>query len=165
MAIIAADLKMYLSGGAGNTDPLASLGGVRSTTQVTLSTLFDTVSGAEGTAGDTEYRCVYVRNEAAQTLFGAVVFVPTNSANPAVDIDIGLGTSAVNGTEQTVANESTAPTSVTFSQPTTKGTGLSIGDMAANDFKAVWIRRTVGAGASATDSDTATITFAGDTGA
>ena len=34
MAIVAGDLKIYLSGGAGNSDPNASLGGIISSTEV-----------------------------------------------------------------------------------------------------------------------------------
>lgn len=163
MAVLSTDLKLYLSGGASNADPLLSLGGARSSTQVTLSTLFDTVTGAQSTAGVTEYRCVYVRNEAAQTLFSSVVWLSTNAANPGVAIAIGLGTSALNGTEQSVGAESTAPSGVSFTAPSTKATGLSIGDMASNAFKAVWLRRTVNAGTSADNSDTATLSHGGDT--
>lgn len=70
MSIAASDLKIYLSGGAGNSDPNASLGGVRSTTEVvddTLHNLFDYVSGTEAGAGDTEYRASYIKNENSVT--------------------------------------------------------------------------------------------------
>jgi len=163
MAVLSTDLKIYLSGGSANSDPLLSLGGARSSTAVTLSTLFDTVSGAESTAGDIEYRCVYVRNEAAQTLYSAVVWLSANASNPGVAMAIGLGTSALSGTEQTVGGEGTAPSGVSFTAPSTKATGLSIGDMASDAFKAVWLRRTVGAGTSADNSDTATLSMGGDT--
>jgi hypothetical protein len=59
---MAASIVFRLSGGAGNTDPAASLGGVMSSTAVGSNTLFDTVSAAEALSGDTEYRCYYVKN-------------------------------------------------------------------------------------------------------
>lgn len=163
MAVQTTDLKLYLSGGSTNSNPALSLGGARSSTAVNYSTLFDTVTGAESTAGDVEYRCVYVRNESVQTLWLAAVWLSGLPTNPGVSIDIGLGTSTLNGTEQIVANESTAPSGVSFSAPETQGEGLAIGDMVSNTHKAVWIRRTVAPGTSADSSDTATLAHGGDT--
>ena len=45
-----------LSGGAANTNPLASLGGIMSTSTAAGSNIFDDVTGDEGAAGDVEYR-------------------------------------------------------------------------------------------------------------
>ena len=61
MPIISTDIQYRLSGGSGNTDVNASLGGVKSSTSVGtgLHNLFDVVSSAEASSGDTEYRCVY----------------------------------------------------------------------------------------------------------
>jgi hypothetical protein len=41
-----------------------------------------------------------------------------------------------------IANETTAPTGVTFSLPLTKAAGLVIGDMDADDVILVWLKRT-----------------------
>lgn len=169
MPIVANDIKFYLSGGAGNTDVNASLGGAISTTEVTTATLhnlFDVVSSAETTSGDVEYRCIYVKNtHGTLSLTSAVAWISSNTPSTDTTADIGLGTSAVNGTEQTVADESTAPTSVTFSAPATQGAGLSIGDIPAGQHKAIWLRRTVNAAAAAYSNDSATINVGGDTAA
>lgn len=163
MAIASTDIKYRLSGGASNTDPAAALGGVASTTTDVGSAYFDDVTSAEAVAGDIEYRCIYVKNtHASLTLIGATVWIQTNTPSTSTDAAIGLGTSAINGTEQTVANENTAPTGVTFSSPTSFATGLSIGDLAAGAHKAVWVRRTVTAGA-ASASDGFTLRVQGDT--
>lgn len=53
---------------------------------------------------------------------------------------------------QTIANESTAPTGPTFSQPTTVGAGLSIGTMAASALYGIWIKRPVVAGSTPLNS-------------
>lgn len=159
---------MRLSGGSGNTDPNASLGGAISSTAVTdnsANNVWDDVSGSETSAGDIEYRCVYIRNShATLTAFSTKIWIDTNTTSSSTTVDIGLGSSAVNGTEQTVANESTAPSSVTFSAPGV-GTELSIGSIPAGQHKAVWIRRTVTAGGSATDDDTYILKVSCDTNA
>lgn len=161
MAIVSSDIKYRLSGGSSNTDPAASLGGVKSSTDA--SNYFDDVSSAEASSGDTEYRCIYVHNNhGTLTLQGAKIWIQTQTPSADTDVAIGLGSSAVNGTEQTVANESTAPTSVTFSQPSSFAGGLSIGDIPAGQHKAVWVRRTVNAAAAAA-SDSFTLRVQGDT--
>ena len=162
MPIVSTDIKYRLSGGASNTDPAAALGGAKSSTDA-ASTIFDDVSSAEATAGDIEYCCIYVHNNhGSLTLQGAKIWIQTQTPSADTDVAIGLGSSAVNGTEQTVANEGTAPTSVTFSAPSSFAGGLTIGDIPAGQHKAVWVRRTVNAGAAAA-SDSFALRVQGDT--
>lgn len=168
MPIISTDIQYRLSGGASNTDVNASLGGVKSSTSVGtgLHNLFDVVSSAEASSGDTEYRCVYVHNNhGTLTMQSAKIWIVTNTPSTDTSIEIALGSSAVNGTEQTVANENTAPTGVTFSAPASEGASLSIGDIPAGQHKAVWIKRIVNAGAAAYNDDSATIRVRCDTSA
>lgn len=160
MPIISSEIKFYLSGGSGNSDPAASLGGAISTTEVTGSTLFDTVSGAESAAGDTNYRCIYVKNtDGALTLFGSKIWLQTDSES---QLTIALGGEGMNGTAETVANEATAPSGETFSEAASEGAALSMGDMDAGEYYPVWIKRVVTAGASAA-SATFTLRAKGDT--
>jgi len=167
MPIAATDIDFHLSGGAGNSDPDASLGGVISATEIvdaTLHNLFDIVSSAEASAGDTEYRCFYVKNNhGTLTLQNAVVFVQTESPNTESDEEIGLGTSAINGVEQTVADEQTAPVGVTFAQANGEGSALAIGDIPPGEHKAIWFKRIISAGASAKNNDSSIIRVKGDT--
>lgn len=143
MAIASSDLVYRLSGGSSNTDPNAALGGAQSST-ASGSSIFDSVSSAEASAGDVEYRCVYVRNShASLTAVGVVIWIQTQTPQSSTSVDIALGTSAVNGTEQTIANENTAPTGTSFTAPSSYAGGLTIGDLAPSAAKAVWIRRTV----------------------
>lgn len=169
MPIVSSDIEYRLSGGSGNTNPNASLGGAKSSTEIvsaTLHNLFDIVSSAESAAGDIEYRCFYVHNDhATLTLLNAAVFIQSNTPDTQTLLEMGLGTSAVNGTEQTVANENTAPAGVTFSTAAGSGNALAIGDIPAGQHKAVWLRRTIDAGASAYDNDGATLRVIGDTAA
>lgn len=150
---MAVNIEYRLSGGAGNTDPAASLGGAMSSTAATGGTLFDTVGSAEASSGDTEYRCIYVANTGTTTATNVVIWVQADTTQANITPAIALGGEGLNGTAETVANENTAPTGESFSTPTTEGTALSIGSLAQNDEYPVWIRRTVTAGATNTASE------------
>lgn len=166
MPISNANLKYYLSGGGSNTDPNASIGGARSSTAAGTD-LFDTVTGDESAAGDTEYRLVYFRNEDSDSdgLISPVVWVLSNTPSSDTTIAIGIATEGKNATVSAVANENTAPAGVSFSSPASKGAGLSLpsAPYAQNDYVGIWLRRTVSAGAASTGSDPATIRVEGDT--
>lgn len=170
MPIASSEIHYRLSGGGANTDPNASLGGAKSSTQITdntLNNLWDNVSGDQSAAGLTEYRCIYIHNAntTALTLQSPVIWISALTASADDEVDIAIGSSAVNGTEQSIANEATAPSGVTFSRPTSKATGLALGDIPAAQHRAVWIRRTVNAGAAAFTSNSYTLRVEGDTAA
>lgn len=163
MPILTTDILQRLSGGAANASAIASLGGAKSSNTVPLN-FFDDVSSAEAVAGDTEYRCFYVHNaHATLTLQNAVIWLTANTTGNR--IAIGVGSSAINGTEQTVADESTAPAGVTFSQPSSKGAGLALGSIPAGQHRAVWIRRVIPASTTTASNDTYTVRVEGDTAA
>lgn len=160
MPITSTDIKLRLSGGAANSNPNASLGGAKSTTEMgtALHNLFDIVSDGETTAGDTEYRCIYIHNaHATLTMQSTRVWISSNTPSTDTQAEIGLGTAAINGTEQTVADESTAPTGVTFGLAANEGAALTIGDIPPGQHKAVWVKRVVAEGAAAYNDDQATI--------
>lgn len=183
MPIVANDIKLKLStkaGAAGNAnaqpDPNQSLGKYISTSEINagapLNNLFDDVSGAENEASEAEYRCIFVHNaHASLALQNAVIYLSSEVANGAdiaiaVD-DIGpvpIGQAGAQADE--IANEDTAPGAGVgaFSSPTTAGTGLSLGTIAAGQCRAVWIRRTT-ANRAALDNDGVTLEVKGDTAA
>ena len=172
MPIVSTDLKLRLSGGASNTDPAASIGGAMSTeaggviTTAELNNLFDNVTGDESAAGMVDYRCVYIENDHATITWEAVkLWIATVSASTDSVYAIALDGGGLNATAEVEADEDTPPTGETFSSPTTKAAGLSLGDMDAGDNYPIWIRRTISAGASANNSDGPTIRYEGDTGA
>jgi hypothetical protein len=169
MPIVAADIDFRLSGGASNSDVNASLGGAKSSTEITdatLHNLFDQVASAESAAGDTEYRCFYVHNShGSLELQAAKVWIQTQTPSADTSVEIALGTSAINGTEQTVGDESTAPTGVSWSTAANEGAALSIGNIPAGQHKAIWVKRIVGAAAAAHNSDSVVIRVKGDTAA
>ncbi len=161
--IIDTDIKYRLSGGANNLIPDNSLGGDMSSTEVVngdLNNLFDIVSGDESSAGCTEYRCMYALNSSAQTLYDAKVFVETQTNSPTTEIEIGTDT--VNVTTQTIANETTAPTGITFGEHYQEENAISIGDLGAGEKIAIWVKWIVNAGTIAV-IDSATVRVRGDT--
>lgn len=170
MAITSSDLIIRLSGGSGNTNVNASIGGAKSSTAVTdntLNNIFDSIDGTESTSGDTEYRCVYLHNNhGTLTAQNVRVYIQSNTTSADDTWTIGLGTSAINGTEQgPLADESTAPSGVTFSAPTTYAGGLASADIPAGQHRSVWYKRVCNAGAAAIDNNAATINFDCDTAA
>lgn len=169
MPVSGSDIKLLLSGDSGNTDPNMSLGGGESSTEVIfsplLNNLFDNVSAVEAAAGSTEYRCVYIQNDhATDTVNSLKVWISVNTPSPGTTIEIGLDPVGKNGTAVgPISPSSSAPAGVSFSTPTTEGTGLSIGTLNAQDTYALWIKRTVTAGAAALNGDGFTLAFAGTT--
>jgi hypothetical protein len=165
MPIVAGDIKYRLSGGASNSDPLLSLGGVMSTTTDAPAGIFDDVASADSAAGDIEYRCIYVlNNHGSLTLQNAKIWIEANTPSATTTIAIALAGEGLNATAETVANENTAPTGETFSSPANEGAGLSLGNIPFGQRYAVWIRRTVDAGTAAA-ADTFTLRVKGDTAA
>lgn len=178
MPIAEADLLYKLSiktGTAGNQnaqgDPNLSLGKYISTTAITdatLHNLFDAISGTENTSLDVEYRCLFIHNSHTSLTWTApVVWINSETAGGA-NVAIGVDTTAASALGATaaqaleVADEQTAPTGVTFSAPTTKGTGLALGDIAAGQVKAIWVRRTA-TNSAALSPDGAVLRCEGDT--
>lgn len=165
MAITSSDIKMYLSGGSGNTDPDSSLGGVISTTEVvtdTIENLFDNTTPDEAEVGDTEYRCVYIKNgHGTLTYSSAVVYMQSLTPSTDSSIEIGVGTSSMGGTEQTVADENTAPTGVTFISGVGTSNTISIGNITAGSHQAIWVKRIISALASSYTNDNTTLVIKG----
>ena len=160
-----------LSGGASNSDPAASLGGVMSTStevgtvgQGAALGLFDDVSGDESNAGDTEYRCVYVLNNGDQPLTSGKVWIVDESI-AAADIELALAGEGVNATAETVANENTAPVGESFVEAPNKAGGLSLPTIPAGQRHGVWVRRIVAAATGAAANRGFTLRVEGDTAA
>lgn len=170
MAIVSSDLKYRLSGGASNTSAAAALGGAMSTvaggiiTTATLNNLFDDVTGDEASAGDTEYRGIYIQNQHGTLTLSAVkAWIATVDPHAGATFAIALAGEGASATIETIANESTAPAGESFSSPTTKGTGLSVPNLAAGAYHGIWVRRVIGAATAATASTGPTLRVEGDT--
>ncbi len=172
MPIVSGDIEYRLSGGASNTDPDAALGGAMSTvgggliTSAVLNNLWDDVSGAEASAGDIEYRCIYILNShGSLSLQDPSIWIQTITPSTFSEVDLALAGEGLGGTAEVIANESTAPVGETFTHPITKGGGLLPGTMTFGNFHALWIRRTITAAAPAFSNDGPTLRIEGETAA
>jgi len=180
MPITESDLHYKLSvpsatqgGSSSQSNVNASLGKWCSTTDITdntLNNLFDDISGDENTAQESEYRCIFFHNaHASLTLQNAKLWISSEVSGGA-NISIGLdttGASSYTSTSQQaleVANEDTAPTGITFSAPTSKATGLSIGNLSPGYVIGIWVKRTA-TNSSAMTNDGVTLRVEGDTAA
>lgn len=198
MAILTTDLKKYLTGaasdGGAQANPALALGNFRSSTEPTSgadNALFDDVSGAEASAGHTDYRCLAFKNtHGSLSLTTAKVWVSTDDANASTTYSIAVERPATanltNGAAQTVVSETTAPTVNTTAH---NGTGSGISnwalstaansyangvsvaqgsagaDLAPGDIIYVWIRRVISAGASAANGISFVVRLTGDSAA
>lgn len=180
MAIASTDILIKFSvvtGAAGDSTAgtaAGSLGKYVSTTQLTdntLNNLFDDISGDENAASTVDYRCIFVHNNhATLSLLSSVVWLSAETAggaSAAIAIDNIAASAKGSASAQAalIASETTAPSGVgTFSSPTTKGTGLALGTLAAAQVRAVWVKRTA-ANSAALDNDSVSIRVEGDTAA
>lgn len=165
MAIVATDLKYYLSGGGSNADPTLALGGAISSSQCG-SNLLDDIGTAEAAAGESEYRAFFVKNtNATDTAYSVKVWIAANTPATSTAVQIALADEGVANTIETVANEGTAPVGPTFADAADEGSALSIGNLAPGQAHGVWIKRTVTATSVAFANDTATIRTKANTAA
>ena len=165
MAILSTDIQYRLSGGASNSDPNASLGGAISSTAAGTN-IFDNVSSAEASAGDTEYRCLYIRNgHATLTMQSAKVWIQANTPSADTAVAIAIAGEGVNGTAETIANENTAPSGETFVTAVDEANAISIGNIPPGQHIAIWVRRVVSASAAAYNNDGFTLRCKTDTAA
>lgn len=171
MALTNTSLKFYYSmgntGSSGTSNGDNSLGGTIATNTLpddVLNALFDMVTGEESQAGDTSYRCVYVKNEGGQTAYNVKVRFVDNTPASSTEVYIGADPAGVgdgqnSGVATTISNEHNAPTGVTF------GTAdVTLGDIPAGQSAAVWFKWVVNAGTPAIDEDKIQVSIDFETG-
>jgi hypothetical protein len=161
MPILESEIKLF------NTT--SGLGGAITATEIvsnTLHNVFSKVNSDDALLGKTFYKCVYVKNtNGSITLENTKIYMASNTPSVSTTIEIGLGTSAINSTEQVIPNETTAPTGITFTALTGTSNALTIGNLANGSHKAVWLKLIVSAGTTAVNADGVTLQITGDTGA
>jgi hypothetical protein len=178
MPILASDLRLMLSapaassGGSLAGSPGQSLGGWVSNNALvdnTTDNLFPDITGDENAASNVDYQCLFLYNaHSTLTLIAPVLWIQSEisgGANTALAVDNTAssvyGATLVQAT--TVGNKNTLPVGVSaFSNPTTKATGLALGDLGPGKVKAIWVRRTA-TNSAALNSDGVTLRFEGDT--
>jgi hypothetical protein len=150
-----------------------SLGKYASTTAWaggSLNDLFDDISGAENAASTVDYRGIAIlNNNASNVLENPVVYISAETAGGAsIAVAVDSTATSAKGSASAqmlqIANETTAPAGpLSFSSPTTIGTGLALSNIPTSNVKGIWIRRTA-ANSAALSADGVTIAITGDTG-
>ena len=193
MSVQDTDIKFYLTGavsdGGVQTDPDLSLGGYRSASEIIsgqLNNLFDNISSAEASAGDTNYRCVCVKNTALETLYNILSWIyaeidPDATNHFSFAIEMPATADLTDGIAQLVADEDTAPTVDTtaevgvgsgisdWSNATESASGVSPeqgdhdDDLDQGEIMFIWLRRVVDASAPARTGISFTMRCQGDT--
>lgn len=159
MSLSNSDIDFRLSGGANNGDPTKSIGGaislVKSGDLIPVSgimgALWDFVPLSEAQTGlPAEYRCIYAynKNPNGQSIQNATLWFEALNTDSNITNMIGLDPAGLNGTAQTIPNETTAPTGVVFSQPKKRANGLVLGNMSAGSFYPFWLQRTIAPGSA-----------------
>lgn len=161
MSVVASDIKYYYTGTGTSSNPGGSLGGASTSYVVatTIEKLFGVVTPEEALAGSVKYRAIDVKNDnGSDTLYSAYLWISTETTSPNTTVAIAYDSVGT----QSIANETTAPTGVTFSTPLSKATGVLLGDMTPTDRRRIWLKRTVTAGVAKT-TDSGSLTVGGGT--
>lgn len=146
------DIQYFYSGGGAAA---TSLGGAITATQVTQAAgenLFANVGSAEAVSGSTKYRCIYLKNNGIVS-YTVGLYLATTTPSNETRIYFGNGTSAVNVSEQSVANEDTEPSGVLWVERLVDYNSLTIATLAPGDTKAIWFKRVVSANAGGSAQD------------
>jgi len=144
----------------------ASLPGTDKSDAITLTSvvenLFDSVGSGEAQAGVTEYRSVMVKNDSPAGMNSMIVWIDVNTPFADDHVEIGIEAPTANAI-QSVANETTAPTGVTFFLADGESNGISIGNLASGDLYGVWLKRVVTATNQRYANNSFTFAFRADT--
>lgn len=170
MPIASGDIDFHGSGGGAVSDITLWLGGAISSAQVidnTDNNLFEDVTGAEASAGNIDYKGIYVNNaHGSLTLQNAVIWIESQTTSPDTAVRIALALEGKDTTMDTIANKDTAPDpAVSWSTAANKGAGLDLTDLASGENFGIWVERDVDPGASAVNADTFELKVEGDTSA
>lgn len=112
---------------------------------------FDNVTSAEASAGDVEYRAIFLENVGSTTMDNVTVWLESAAT---LAIAKEAPNPAAGGPIQTIADEDTAPGGVAWVTGTSQGTGVVIGTLLAGRSYGLWIRRTIVGSAVASIKET-----------
>lgn len=159
MPIAATDIKRYKT--------TNNLGGAITANEVndaTLAEVFANISSAEASSGVTKYACIYVRNKHGSLTLSAVKhWILSNTPSADTTYEIAVGKAGKNNPEPAIADETTAPTGVTFSAAANEAGAQSLPDLGPDDYIAIWLKLVVNANAAAVNLDNAVFRVKGDT--
>lgn len=169
MAIAASDIDLTLFGGASNTDPNLSLGGVKSTvaggiiTSDELNNDMDDITSTEASAGITIYHAyAYENTHATLTYISPAFYIASQTSSGDTSLTVAVADELKNLDVETIADEETAPSGPTFTAPANFAAGITLNDLDASDYRGIWVKYIVGSSAAAV-LDSYTLGIQGDT--
>ena len=140
-------LTFYFTGGESASSVLG--GNIGEALTETQGAVFPDVILADAVTGITHYACIAMKNTGSTTINNAGIYISSNVQGSQTYIALGLaakGTAAAPTTEQTIASAVTAPTgALVFQKPSFSYSPLSIGSLAAGQYKYLWLKRVVAA--------------------
>ncbi len=105
-----------------------------------VNNLFDPISTQLAIDGGDRYRCIAIRNDDTSLSFQSGKIWVLDQVDEG-SVSIGFDPAGVNGTP-TTSDGTTVPAGVTFSAPTTEGTGIITPTLNSNDHIFLWLKRT-----------------------
>lgn len=110
---------------------------------------FDNVASADAVAGETFYRAVMGKNEFDGPMTDIKIWLDADAnTGTAIGYEVAVGEEI-----QTIVDETTAPTGITWVTGTTSTTGISIPSVAAGESFGLWIRKTIAADSNPSPSE------------
>lgn len=147
-----------------------SLGGYMSTTAVVGATMANVFAGIpldDALPGGDVYRCLFLTHVNETATWKSVRLWIAAQTPGGADVAIGLDPTGVVDADDsdpqavTIADETEAPEGVTFSNPTSEGSALEVGDLAPGTCIGVWFRLRWPPNPSAKALDTALLRYRG----
>ena len=116
-----------------------------------LEEAWDNISAQQSLDGLVEYRCFFIINTHATLTANSVVVWIKEQPNGADSLEIALpipltkGNSPITLADEIDSTNQLVPGSniTTWASPSTQGTGLAVGNLAAGEYMALWQKRTV----------------------
>lgn len=110
--------------------------------------LWDNISSQESLDGSTEYRCIYIHNTGDTTIFTPKIWIkqqPTGPDTLSIALDAaGVGDGSTTGVAAVIIDEEDSTnvlSGLTFTSPSTQGTGLAPAQLDPGECVAYWQKR------------------------
>lgn len=147
VAITNGQTKLLLDSGATKAVRVSrvSTAGISGTMDLELVPVFynlpglDDVANAERVAGFDSYRCMMLKHNGTEDLHSVRVWASEAGCQSTVYL---AAETPVADAVQTIANDTTAPTGLSWVNATGEGSALECGSMTAGDMLGVWLKRT-----------------------
>ena len=123
-----------------------------------MADIFANTSSEEAASGKTEYAAfMFKTHNGSDTGTAVKVWLLSNTPSADTVDTIGIGTSGVDGVEQTISDKNTAPAGVSFETAIDEANCLNLPDLEWGNFHAIWVKRVTSGAASAIGVDNSVI--------